>query len=412
MQVVSDSAEPQVPAKAGWRSWRLPAGLAEALWIFITLRIAFTVIGVLTARVLPVPPPCFHNEVGTAWTTIPELYSEGWPFRLLGIWQKWDGCWYEKIATFGYEPGQAGAAFYPLTPLLMRAVGAFTANNYTLAGMIVSGVAFVAAFTGFYRLVLREFDDTVARRTMWALALFPLSFFFFVPFTESLFLAMAVWSFYGARSRNWLLAGVAGFLAALSRSQGALLALPLGWEVARELWPMWRNGQGSVGERILRTLGLALVPAAPLYGFQLFATYTRAVAGINPVEAQAHWGLSFNGPWTVLEVTINFIRLNGDAIVTLNLMLLVLFWALAIIGLWRLPFSFALYTIPQLILVSTRLNPSPLTSVSRYMLVLFPCFIMLALLGRWAKLNQSWAVVSTMLLATLTVAFLDNVFVA
>ncbi len=113
--------------------------------------------------------------------------------------------------------------------------------------MVVNAVAFVVALTGLWRLVRRDFDPGVADRTVLYVAVFPVAFFLIAPFTESLFLAAAVWSILGARERRWGLVAVAGLLAGLTRPQGALLVLPLGWEAYRAI-VAWRHAPLSRAE--------------------------------------------------------------------------------------------------------------------------------------------------------------------
>ena len=61
---------------------------------------------------------------------------------------------------------------------------------------------------------------------MLLVAFCPVSFFLSAVYTESLFLALSVGSIYAARRERWLLCGVLGFLAAISRNGGVALILP------------------------------------------------------------------------------------------------------------------------------------------------------------------------------------------
>ena len=66
------------------------------------------------------------------------------PNRWFELWDQWDFGYYQKIAEFGYERGDGSLAFYPLFPCLLRFVAYFT-GSYLVAGLIVSGIAPVAA---------------------------------------------------------------------------------------------------------------------------------------------------------------------------------------------------------------------------------------------------------------------------
>jgi len=50
----------------------------------------------------------------------------------------------------------------------------------------------------------------------------------------------------------------------------------------------------------------------------------------------------------------------------------------------------------------------PLMSTSRYVLALFPCFVVLAIAGRSRRFDTSWTFLSTLLLAFLTILFVEG----
>ena len=379
------------------------SSLVAALALFAGLRVAYSLGAFALASLRSLPGPCAFELANNGWRTVPPLHAEGLAFKTLGVWQRWDACWYQKIASYGYEPGESAEAFFPLYPLLMRAASLPLAGSLTLGGLAVSGAAYVAAVVGLSRLVERDFDRPTARRTVLALSLFPTAFFLFAPFTEALFLALAVWALYGARRGAWGWAALAALLAGLTRTQGALLALPLAWEVACR----WRAD--GAGRRRLVSL---LAPLAPLAGLALFAAYTSATTGATPFLAQQTWRFTLRAPWAVVALSWRYARARGDAIEALNLALFLLFCLLLVLGLRRLPPSYALYAAPQLLLIGTRTNFSPLMATARYVLVLFPAFVVLALLGRDRRLRAVWLALSVALLAVLLYTFLGGRFVA
>src|SRR5205823_737800 len=103
-----------------------------------------------------------------------------------------------------------------------------------------------------------------------------------------------------------------------------------------------------------------------------------------------------------------------DLIEGFNLLCLLGFSSLAAMTLGRLPFSYALYIWPSLALLYTRqMWFSPLMSASRYTVVLFPCFILLALwLAQRPLLAVCWLVVSIVLQGILLVYWVHWGFVA
>jgi hypothetical protein len=77
----------------------------------------------------------------------------------------------------------------------------------------------------------------------------------------------------------------------------------------------------------------------------------------------------------------------------------------------RLPISYTLYALPQFVLLATRIQPTPLTSTNRYLLVIFPVFVVLALIP-WARVRLAWGITSILFLALLLTEFQRGTFVA
>ena len=84
---------------------------------------------------------------------------------------------------------------------------------------------------------------------------------------------------------------------------------------------------------------------------------------------------------------------TADPLQVLNLVLLLLFGVLLVVGARRLPIAYTLFALPQFVLLATRIQPTPLTSTNRYLLVIFPVFVVLALIP-WPRVRLGWAITS------------------
>lgn len=384
----------------------------DAIGLFLSLRLIFGLFAIYLWWQGTLAGPCHFEVARNGWATIPPLANEGAGFPLVGVWQRWDACWYTKIATYGYETGQNSVSFFPLFPILTGLAGRILLGAMALGGLVVAGAAYVLAMTGLRRLVALDFGDDVALTTVVAISIFPTAFFFFAPFTESLFLAAAVWAILAARQRLWLIAAIAGLLAALTRIQGLFLVLPLGWEAVMT----WRDAGWGMAGRWRPPTGIVLWPTlaalTPLVGFMAFLVFSATVAGQTPLDAQEAWGgTNFHPPWEVIDASWRWAIQHHDPLQALNLAMLVLFALVTLVGLRQVPVAYSLFAIPQIALVGTRIQPIPLTSTGRYLLVVFPVFVILALVpGRWLRFG--WAVASTMLLALLLATYLRGDFVA
>ncbi len=384
----------------------------DAIGLFVSLRIVLSLVALYLWFSATLPGPCHFELARNGWSTIPPLADHGVAFPLVGVWQRWDACWYTKVATYGYEAGENSVNFWPLFPLLTGLVGRLLLGSMALGGLVVASVAYVAAMTGLRRLVAFDFDDRIALSTIVAISIFPTAFFFFAPFTESLFLAAAVWAILAARRRWWALAAVAGLLAALTRIQGVFLVLPIGWEALMA----WREVGWRFRERPIPPAGTILLPTfaalAPVVGFVGFLAFSSIVAGKTPLDTQEAWGgKNFRPPWAVVEASWRWAVEHHDPLQALNLIALVFFALVTLVGLRRVPVAYSLFAIPQIALVGVRIQPTPLTSTARYLLVVFPVFVILALVpGRWPRF--AWALGSVMLLAMLLAMFLRGEYVA
>jgi Gpi18-like mannosyltransferase len=125
-------------------------------------------------------------------------------------------------------------AFFPLYPLLMRALMIATHNNALIAGLLISDISGFVALLMLYQLVREDFDQERARLTVLYLAIFPTAFFLMAAYNEALFLCLSLLSFYYIRHRRWWLAGLFGFCASLTRSAGLFLLVPFAYEYLRQ----------------------------------------------------------------------------------------------------------------------------------------------------------------------------------
>jgi hypothetical protein len=313
---------------------------------------------------------------------------------LLSPLARWDSTWYLGIAHSGYEG--ASTAFFPLYPVLVRGFavvgepGALLVSAYA-----VSLVSLFGALYLMHRLVDLEFGARVARRSVLLLALFPGALWFGAPYSESLFLLLSVGAFYAARTGRWAWAGTAAALASATRSAGVVLLVPL-----LILW--WRQ---RPGRRRVSDLGwIALAPA----GLVAYSIYLALALGdgFAYLHLQEVWFRSFAGPfggaidgavaaWDGLRQIVSgqrehvyFTAAGGDPIDVgwhnVELFGFLVLGVIACVGvLRRLPPAYGAYVVAALALpLSFPVGPQPLMSLPRFLAVLFPLFIWLALVCR------------------------------
>ena len=333
-----------------------------SVWLVAVLRIALGLAGLFT--MLLDPRPVLRDIA--AWTALE--VQDGRPWTLIfSIWQRWDALWYQEIASEGYQAGNNTAAFFPLFPLLSRIASLPFLGNVVLGQLAVTTIACVVAFVLLYRLTRIDLGRRAAIVAVLLVALSPVGFFLLAPYTEALYLATTLAAFWFARERRPWLAGLAGAAAALTRLQGGLLLIPLGYLAWRDL----RAG----------TLSPRSAPAwvMPAVGLFVALAYPRIVLGESgsPIDLQRAWGARLAPPWETIGDAIGHIARRGDPIEVLNLASIVGLTALGLYGVRRLRTEYGLYALALLALLWVRDtdNLSPLMSAARYGLVIFPCFM-------------------------------------
>lgn len=143
-----------------------------------------------------------------------------------------DAVHYVHIAKYGYAAEGWAAnkiVFYPLFPLLMKILS-FVTRNYVVSGLIISYLSFGVAAAYLYKLMRIDYSVSKAIDALMLLFIAPYGMFFISVHTESLFLMLSIMTLYYARKENYIAASVIGFFAALTKSQGVLLVVPVVYE--------------------------------------------------------------------------------------------------------------------------------------------------------------------------------------
>jgi hypothetical protein len=297
-----------------------------------------------------------------------------YPGIWLGMWQRFDANWYISIADNGYGHIPGDVHFPPLFPVMMRALKPFFGNTF-FAGLLISHVATLFALKLLYDLFKQWGEITTARRALLFFVIYPVSFFLFSSYTESIFLVAALLSVRAMSARSWQWAGFWIFCAILIRLQGIALIVPM-------LFLMWRD------RPFLRKLnhwtGWII---ASIAGFlYLYLRSQQATENTLPfVETTLHARLG--PPWQSYTYSIETL-VTGKAtfIDILNLFAATLFFILIIWGWKKIPLEYNIYTLVSLLIIMTRIvETQPLMSMSRYTLTLFPAFYVLSLVG-----NTPW----------------------
>jgi hypothetical protein len=366
--------------RARWQ--RIDPSTRWAIGLYGVVRVFVSLWGGIAARWQTVPAPFdvdYLIKAGFPWagTRLADV--------LIGNWMRWDTGWYLEIAIFGYLPETGNIIFPPLYPLLIRGLGWLMGGHYLLAALLISNVACVVFLVFFCRLLMLDFPQDTARRTLNYLLAFPTGFFMVCGYSEPVFLCFFVLALYAARRGRWAWAGTAAFLSSLARLQGWVLTFPLVYFWVRDrFWPAWRANKFA-----LWSLGSSLMAAgAAGLGTVAFMIYVT-LADLPSIEQAflEKWGLQIGMPWDSLILAIRTLR-SGDVLFhdVGNIVVAVMIIVLTLIGLRKLPVFYSLFMMPALLFTLMRYFPrTQLHGTMRYALAFFPDFILLA---QWQRRHK------------------------
>jgi Mannosyltransferase (PIG-V) len=383
---------------------RLFRALRFCLWVFVALRVGLTLLALAGVGLLP----DIDNEVGPpGWA--PSPVTPGWHNVVTG-WERFDALWFLRIATEGYVDGDGSAAFFPLYPLLIRAVSPVLGGHPLAAAYLISHLAAFGSMVLLYVLTASEWDERVARRTVVYLAVFPTSFFLLAPYSESLYLLGVLACLWAARRGRWAVAGLAGAAAAATRNLGVLLLLPLVVE-AFQRWREDRSGRRLVGS----LLWTGLIPL----GVGAYLLYWQASAGdaLAPLHQQVDWQREASFPLaTLLRGTHEAFRFVGEYPGGYHLVDWLIFVPAVIAGIWVVRQArpmYTAYTWASLLVPLSFIFPlRPFMSLPRFLVVVFPILWAGAVWGLPRRgVHEALVACSAALLGLLSVLFVNWYYV-
>ena len=322
------------------------------------------------------------------------------------LWSRanFDGFHYVKIARDGYQYLQQ--AFFPFYPRLIKLVQPLT-GSFLLSSILISSFFFLGTLYLLAQILKEEGEkEKTIKKTLLFLVLFPTSFYFVSAYSESLFLFLVLLSFYWAKKRRWFLAGLTAGLASYTRLVGIFLLPSLIYEYyqketkrgmkerllaakqglvyrlrpkyliyfLKSRWPHFKNllflslsGWGLLSYmyylKRVHNDWFYFVRVQPQFGaqrkvdrlimlYQVFWRYLKMIVTVDPKSY-----LYFN-VWFEFLIALLF------------LFLLILGWLV-----FKLPRSWMLFASLAYLLPTLT---GTFSSLPRYVLVCFPCFLVLA----------------------------------
>ncbi len=291
----------------------------------------------------------------------------GWT---LGVWQRHDTMHYIEIAQDGYEVNKHNIVFPPLYPLLIRG-GTAVGLDPLVAALLISTVSTALALAVLYRMTEDVLGSIGAQHTVIYQVVIPFGYILIAGYAEPLMLLLTVLALYLARRDHWVLAGLSAFLATMTRSHAAALALPL-------LAIAWKH----FDHRPWRSVGAWwAVAAAPLavVAHQAYLVYSGLPTSYEVYRDR--WRSVGAVPGYDAWLSVRDLVTDGlPAARLLALVALVVVVMLTVVAFRKLPIEFGLYSLAMLLIVLSRHDQAgrPLLSFARQAIVIFPSWMALA----------------------------------
>ncbi|HWS82750.1 MAG TPA: mannosyltransferase family protein [Ktedonobacteraceae bacterium] len=369
----------------------------ESGWVFLLSRFILLLVTFIGPSVFPHFGVEYHqvnHHLKVVSVIQPPVQCAVEVEHCLLAWNAWDTNAFLDVAHQGYSNAadkQSLVAFFPLWPLIIHIVGDHFGDSEKplfYVGLILSNICFYFSLVLFYSLVSLDFPSRIAKNALFFLALGPYALFFFSGYSESLFLLLCLGTFFflrRGRPLDWWLAGLCGFLASLTRGTGFVLMVPFLVLLIQRFWLHRHKIQMHWRLLLNIALPLLLVPCGLfLYMFYLGMTKDNPFAFS---AAELSWGRHLDFPWAGLinavrsffVYPINFEQNFMDLLFTLiPLATLLVYWR-------RLPLHYSLFSLAMMIfsLNYPIQGPAyPLAASPRYMMVIFPLYILFAF---WCK---------------------------
>ena len=303
--------------------------------------------------------------------------------EVISNWKKWDANHYINISK-GYEfyiedGAYKNLVFFPLYSWLIGIVN-FIINNAEVSGIIISSICYSIACVYIYKLVSLDYGKEIAKKTLILISICPFGFFFGGIMSESTFLLFSAMTLYYIRKHKWIVCGITGFLAALTRNLGVFLIIPACIELIEETQVMKRIKEPKyiVSIFVKEFLPLLLIPI----GFLIYLCINYHITGdwfyFIKIDKE-NWQQEYNPFYITVANIVNYIKdydLNKAFTIFIpELIVTVFMYALLCKDVRK---NRTMYSAWLLICIIINTSISWPLSIGRYMICAIPAFIILA----------------------------------
>jgi Gpi18-like mannosyltransferase len=321
----------------------------------------------------------------------------------LDLFHRWDAGYYIRIATKGYDFSLkefSSINFFPFYPMLIMIFNLIIGNligGPKIIGYLISNISLAIAAIYLYKLIRLDFNKNISMRSVFYMLIFPTSFYFSIIYTEGLFLLLTISCFYYARKKQWLTASILGFFISLTRVVGVFIFIP----ILIEYLDLDFNSLKISFKKIKKDILYLLLIPAGLFIFMLYQYFK-----FNDPLAFYHAKSVLNINYSLFAETILSV---GNYAVFNRIMFLgfLIFTIIMIIYLYfsEIRLSYIVYC---LVLLFVYLSTGKIEAIHRYVAVLFPIYIGMALTSKNKILEYIYILALISLLTFFVILFVNR----
>jgi len=351
--------------------------------LFIPVSISFLSL-VFSLVILPfISLNLFHN---------PRIAELG----VLEAWTIWDAPHYLDLADSWYKSTGDDAfwiVFLPLFPILVAVADFIPFFSILNSGFLIAAICALASSVVFYKLLRLDENTIVSRFSVLSLFVFPTSFFLFLPYPESVFLLLILLSFLNLRKGNFLIGSVFAMLATATKIAGLALIPVIFTELILHHVKFQKKA---------KFINAFLVLNLPILGFlfYLYINYSTFGDILYFLQAQnQNWNTGFAPVVPAFKQAISFtsdpefesaIYLGFGQMAAFIMSLVTVIYSY-----FKLRRSYFVFSLAFFLIYASM---SFWLSFPRYLLSLFPLFIMLGRLSQNKVFRGLWVFLSIILL--------------
>lgn len=323
---------------------------------------------------------------------------------LASILSNWDAKIYLNLAENWYQ--NTGdelnfIVFFPLYPFLIKVL-TLLSRSELVSGLIISSSAAIASYYFLFKLLeLKKYSLSAIKKISVLILFSPISVYFMLVYTESLFLLITVLFFYFLEKKDLNKAAIFGFLASTTKLVGITLVIPLLWHL------IFSKSKKNY-------LDIFIQSAKPFLGFGWYLAINQLYFG-NPfqflsIQKQNWYKQAINPVMNYLSIVKELtLPQNFDAITFFIDRLSIIIFPILILIYFiykfrsrksKIPLSWLLWSLAQWLVVCTQ---SYVLSSTRYLLVIFSIYLVIFELTKKSKF--AYTLITTLFIVVSLIAY-------